>query len=180
MSKPPSKSVRFASSPEVAIENGTHHLPSAGQRPTKRARLESAFPEEDEDLEDETSEYNLSIPSEKDLIHAKRRRRLQRQGEDFDNDEDAEDADHWTRETVVNDHTSLMAETDDNDIPIEPFNMKAESTDGTGYFEGDTYVFRKIKNVETDAWLESLDNADKSMQIARPRRTLCQHSTSCQ
>jgi GYF domain len=172
MSKQSSKSVQFASSLE---ENGTH-VASAGQRPTKRARLESSFPDEDEDLEawteEEASEKDVGIPSEKDLIHAKRRRRLQRQVEDFDDDDDAEDTENWTKETYVNDHTSLMAETDDTDIPIEPFNMNAESTDGTGYFEGDTYVFRKVKEVEADAWLDSLDSADKSVQIARPKEKM--------
>lgn len=42
--------------------------------------------------------------------------------------------------------------------PIEPFNMTSEREDGSGYFDGDTYVFRRGNpEEEEDAWLDQLD-----------------------
>ncbi|KAL3823228.1 hypothetical protein ACHAXA_003507 [Cyclostephanos tholiformis] len=40
--------------------------------------------------------------------------------------------------------------------PVEPFNMDAERDGGMGYFDGDTYVFRRNKPIdgEEDAWLD--------------------------
>ena len=47
--------------------------------------------------------------------------------------------------------------------PVEPFNMEAEREGGLGYFEGDTYVFRKnVKEGEEDAWLDGLDDEDEN------------------
>ena len=42
--------------------------------------------------------------------------------------------------------------------PIEPFNMTAEREDGEGYFDGDTYIFRRGtgRDEEADAWLDDL------------------------
>ena len=43
--------------------------------------------------------------------------------------------------------------------PIEPFNMNAEREDGEGYFDGETYVFRRNRDEgEEDAWLDNLDD----------------------
>jgi hypothetical protein len=130
------------------------------------------------------------LPTEHNLMEAKRLRRMQReQGlaasvgsttrwdeeedndhiskyEDSDeeeveqleldyNDDDDNDNDEHTRErdARMDRSRSLAAE----GIAIEPFHMNQEQSDGTGYFDGDTYVFRK-RNVdeEPDAWLESL------------------------
>ena len=47
--------------------------------------------------------------------------------------------------------------------PIEPFNMTSEREDGEGYFDGDTYVFRRGRggNDEDDAWLDQFqENED--------------------
>jgi len=47
--------------------------------------------------------------------------------------------------------------------PVEPFNMNAEEEGGMGYFDGDTYVFRKnMKPVdgEEDAWLDGFKGDD--------------------
>ena len=57
--------------------------------------------------------------------------------------------------THIDKHTSLAAE----GIAIEPFSMQEENSDGRGYFEGDTYVFRRRDaddQAEPDAWLESV------------------------
>ena len=47
--------------------------------------------------------------------------------------------------------------------PIEPFNMTSEREDGSGYFDGDTYVFRRGNpDEEEDAWLDQLDDKETS------------------
>ena len=53
--------------------------------------------------------------------------------------------------------------------PIEPFNMTSEREDGSGYFDGETYVFRRGKGEEEeDAWLDQLnDNDDAKDTTAR-------------
>ena len=50
--------------------------------------------------------------------------------------------------------------------PVEPFNLKAEREGGEGYFDGDSYVFRKLEDggraldEEPDAWLDGLGGRD--------------------
>ena len=86
-----------------------------------------------------------AVPSEKELLEAKRKRRHDRAGIDDDGG------------TNIDDSTSLAAD----GIAIEPFHMKNEESDGTGFFDGDTYVFRKYnaeegEDEEPDAWLDRL------------------------
>jgi len=68
-------------------------------------------------------------------------------------------------EEEVDKHLSLVHDYDKDNVensdkvqcPIEPFNLTSEREDGAGYFEGDTYVFRKHQNEgEEDAWLDNL------------------------
>jgi len=52
---------------------------------------------------------------------------------------------------------------DQNLCPIEPFNLKSEREDGDGYFEGDTYIFRRKRtpnNNDDDAWLQQMENEE--------------------
>lgn len=164
------KGVRFASGDD-------------DDRPTKRSRVERPTNMDEDDDVDEwindevVDKDDVVVPSERELVDAKRNRRLKRQGQDGIDDDN--------EETHVDKDTSLMEEQqqrknsgdgddDDGAIPVEPFNMNAERTDGSGYFEGDTYVFRKRdEEGEPDAWLDSLnnDNDDKkgSQKIAKPR-----------
>lgn len=59
-------------------------------------------------------------------------------------------------------------EHDDTSCPIEPFNMTSEREDGMGYFEGDTYVFRRGKGEEEeDAWLDQLKEQQSDSQNAQ-------------
>jgi hypothetical protein len=53
-------------------------------------------------------------------------------------------------------------QTNQGACPIEPFNMTSEREDGSGYFDGDTYVFRRGKgeDEEEDAWLDQLDGTN--------------------
>jgi len=90
------------------------------------------------------------IPSERELLEAKRQRRRQRAaGADVDG------------LTQIDNSTSLAAD----GIKIEPFHMKREESDGTGYFDGDTYVWRKHDpNDEPDAWLDSLGDESNIAQ----------------
>ena len=56
--------------------------------------------------------------------------------------------------------------------PIEPFNLKAEREGGEGYFDGDTYVFRRLEDggravdEEPDAWLDELGGRDANGSIS--------------
>ena len=97
--------------------------------------------QEDGDLDGGTSDAHL--PSQSQLIEAKRKRREQRNAM-FDDDDHLDEAE-----------TSLAKD----GVKIEPFNMREEETDGTGYFDGDTYVFRKnvpAEDGEADAWADTL------------------------
>ena len=68
-------------------------------------------------------------------------------------------------EDMVVDSRNLSSEENGDTIPIEPFNMENERTDGSGYFDGDTFVFRRNQKdeeeEEEDAWLENLDDNNK-------------------
>jgi len=98
---------------------------------------------EQEDGDFDGNSSGARLPSQSQLIEAKRKRREQRSAM-FDDNDHPDEAD-----------TSLAKE----GIKIEPFNMRDEETDGTGYFDGDTYVFRKnvpAEDGEADAWADTL------------------------
>jgi len=98
-------------------------------------------------------------------LNAKRKRRQH----DFDDEDD----------TRVDEQTSLLASQENDDIAVEPFNMNAEQTDGSGYFDGDTYVFRKHVEEEPDAWLESLSDGKQGQQVASiPETTTTDEETN--
>jgi len=53
----------------------------------------------------------------------------------------------------------LKSQMETNSIPIEPFNMVNEREGGGGYFDGDTYVFRKSRgDEEDDEWIDNLED----------------------
>ena len=88
-----------------------------------------------------------AVPSEHALLEAKRERRLKRQAGGDEKDD-----------THIDNTTSLASE----GIAIEPFHMNQEKSDGSGFFDGDTYVFRKRDpDDEPDAWLDSLSDTNK-------------------
>ena len=72
-----------------------------------------------------------------------------------------EDQDERHYEIESDSKFSLMQENNGGSdyVPIEPFHMRNEREDGTGYFDGDTYVFRRGKRhgEEDDAWLDDLE-----------------------
>ncbi|KAL7576481.1 hypothetical protein ACA910_017986 [Epithemia clementina (nom. ined.)] len=125
-------------------------------RRKKRPRLDRPNPDEIDDIdgyvpEEEGDVGFAAIPGESQTLEAKRKRRLKQQveKEEFDDND-------GMYSTHIDQETSLASE----GIPIEAFNMEEEKTDGTGYFDGDTYIFRRGGGVgvneEPDAWLDSL------------------------
>jgi len=136
----------------------------AHEQDRKKKKKLLSFKDENEEI-DETkhndSDEDQTVPSEKELLEAKRRRRQNRAGLDDDG------------RTYIDDKTSLASD----GITIEPFHMKNEESDGTGFFDGDTYIFRRHnaedgEDGEPDAWLDKLrdDAAEgKNMEYQVPK-----------
>jgi CD2 antigen cytoplasmic tail-binding protein 2 len=133
------------------------------QKPLKKRKLKADDVDRmNEDELDDVDEWNpdddetegegvLNGISEHDLIKAKRERRTKRVVGAVDPIDDDGSA------TRIDYRTSLAAE----GIQVEPFNMDQERNDGSGYFDGDTYIFRKRDDDnEVDAWVEGLDNGE--------------------
>jgi CD2 antigen cytoplasmic tail-binding protein 2 len=79
-----------------------------------------------------------------------------RKGESFQGEEDVD-----KRFSLIDGAESRESQMSEQaDCPIEPFNLSSEREDGTGYFDGDTYVFRRNNGEEEDAWLENLDEKE--------------------
>ncbi|KAL3943602.1 MAG: hypothetical protein SGBAC_002346 [Bacillariaceae sp.] len=154
-----SKSVRFAAS---AISQAAKRPRNDGDNAnsdekSKRVRLNEDEMDHVDDWKKEESDGEEDIPSERELLEAKRHRRRQRAA--------GVDADGRTQ---IDDSTSLAAD----GIQIEPFHMRREESDGAGFFDGDTYVWRKHDpNDEPDAWLDSLGDegdAPSSKSVLQP------------
>lgn len=111
--------------------------------PNKKAKKDERNLDELDDVDEWQPE------SEEDQL---RHRRYQQQRRNHRADDSLE-------ETEITDTTTLASE----GVAIEPFHMDNERNDGSGYFEGDTYVFRRNQEA-SDAWLESIgeDTADVS------------------
>jgi CD2 antigen cytoplasmic tail-binding protein 2 len=161
------KTVRFAAgSTGNADDGGTNRAkralpeqddededePSINRR-HKRPRPEDPDDDEIDDVDDwkadeEEDEATGVVPSEHELLEAKRARRLKRKvGDEAETD------------THIDNTTSLAAE----GIEIEPFHMRQEREDGSGFFDGDTYVFRKRDTeAEPDAWLQNLSESKEA------------------
>jgi CD2 antigen cytoplasmic tail-binding protein 2 len=102
--------------------------------------------DDDQDNQEEQENDALVNTSEKELLQAKR---LRRQKAAHMNESES---------THIDDKTSLATE----GVTIEPFHMEQERNDGSGYFEGDTYVFRKRNpDEEPDAWLEQVQGEEQ-------------------
>jgi CD2 antigen cytoplasmic tail-binding protein 2 len=169
------KAVRFAeaaASSDGPSVNGNHHqeedalLVSRTRNPKRKRR----DPRPNEDELDDIDEYNETedgdkdedddnpiVPSSHDLLQAKQKRRILRQvgKSGIDGEVEEEDDPQHQQVTRIDYRTSLAAE----GIEIEPFSMDPDRNDGMGYFEGDTFVFRKRgADDEPDAWVEGLDN----------------------
>lgn len=135
----------------------------------KRPRLERPNEDEQDDVDD-WEEKDIGEDDDEGVLKAKelldlKRKRRERQHHAEDLDEEGDD-------THIDSRTSLLSEKNDdadNEIAIDPFNMDAEQNDGSGFFDGDTYVFRKREaEEEPDAWLESL--SDNKQVASIPER----------
>jgi len=162
-----SKSVHFDSATKEAEEEANNNLAQKShvvdlQQPlhTKKRSRNDRKQNQDEmdDIDDwvpdeEEDELVEGLPTEKQKLEAKRaRREKQRHGGELDDEEEGIES------TKIDRTTSLSAE----GIPVEPFHMENEKSDGTGYFDGDTYVFRKRgDDDEPDAWLDGLKDSDQ-------------------
>jgi len=165
-----SKSVRFAANVAAPAprsitsrqrDDSDDEDDTIGRR-KKRPRLERPNEDEVDDVDDwEGEEIDAEgVPKPMELLDAKRKRRQRQHEKDIEDDEEDD--------THIDARTSLLAETKDaeNEIAVEPFNMDAEQNDGSGYFDGDTYVFRKRDaEEEPDAWLESLSESKEVSSI---------------
>ena len=122
-----------------------------------------------EPSKNEKTDRNDNLEVEEDIpsrsqIEAKRNRRRQMRennGAFFDKDDDDDDDDDddvKKRRADPSEATSIESD----GIKIEPFHMREEDTDGTGYFDGDTYVFRNNTPLgeEEDAWVDDVDNSN--------------------
>ena len=127
----------------TTTDSGDQHEPARHKRPRWDRPNADELDDIDEYVNEEEEDDNDDIPSETATLRAKRERRLKQAHDDDEREDD----------THIDQDTSLAAE----GIAIEPFHMREESTDGTGYFDGDTYVFRKGGGAEEpDAWLDSI------------------------
>ena len=126
----------------------------------KRSRMDRPNQDEMDDVDDwveDDDERVEGLPTEKQRLEAKRARREKRHNGDADDDSDGENG-GGIESTKIDRNTSLASE----GIAVEPFHMENEKSDGTGFFDGDTYVFRKRdSDDEPDAWLDGLKDTDK-------------------
>jgi CD2 antigen cytoplasmic tail-binding protein 2 len=163
------KSVRFSdtktpprSSPKLASGDAFHRKPLK-KRKLKTDDVDRMNEDELDDIDEWSPDHDateedsfLNGISDRDLRKAKRIRLTKRVVGGVDNVDDDEDC--GADVTRVDYRTSLAAE----GIQVEPFNMDQERNDGSGYFDGDTYIFRKRDGDinEIDAWVEGLDNGE--------------------
>jgi hypothetical protein len=169
-----------ASRDHDATTAASHHRPLkkrkvVGDRRMNADELDDIDEWDAQDDDDEVGvgggESQSSIPCEHELLRAKRERRTKQrsQGSEYDDNDDPDDGDIYGDMRIDN-RTSLASE----GIEVEPFHMDNERTDGSGYFDGDTYVFRKAPNdasEEPDAWLEGLDEETKDDGTSASRRS---------
>jgi len=109
----------------------------------------------------------------KSIEEARKQRSRLRNNSDMNGYDDDED-EYNKRKSVeegIDKHFSLITNREETsgeirnagsnaDCPVEPFNMREEREGGLGYFDGDTYVFRKGEAAEEDAWVDGLDDKE--------------------
>lgn len=157
--------------------------------------------DDDDDDDDVIKDAAVRTPAE--VAEAKRKRgRVRRQEDKFDLDNEGDDYDEIRQRRYLDDGgpddrdapeyaggslsliTDRVANPDayesnaygNASFPVEPFNMDSERDGGLGYFDGDTYVFRRNRKSvdgEDDAWLDGAsddeddnDEEEESGQMA--------------
>ena len=139
---------------------------------------------DDDDDDDDDVIKDAAVRSPSEVAEAKRKRgRVRRQEDKFDLDNEGDDDDMMRQRRYLDDggpddrdapeyaggNLSLITDRAANpdayesnaygnaSCPVEPFNMDSERDGGLGYFDGDTYVFRRNRKPvdgEDDAWLD--------------------------
>ncbi len=135
---------------------------------TKEQKTKEKYHEMSNDEEDALDPKNGATENDENakIREARAARAIKRHTGDIEafNQKDPAEAqgDSFHGEEVADEKYSLSASNEDGDCPIEPFNLKSEREDGEGYFDGDTYVFRRGKgDEEDDAWLDNLNDSKK-------------------
>jgi CD2 antigen cytoplasmic tail-binding protein 2 len=132
--------------PTSVLRPSSHKVNHRGDDRVNQDELDDI---EDWNARDDEDVDTGGLPSQSQLIEAKRKRREQRGGI-FDDDNNNNNKHHL-------DETEASLAKDG--VKIEPFHMREEETDGSGYFDGDTYVFRNnvlTEDGEADAWADTL------------------------
>ncbi|VEU40550.1 unnamed protein product [Pseudo-nitzschia multistriata] len=162
--------------PPGVLRPSSHRVHAGNHRGRNQRGNEDELDDIDDWNEQEDGDHGIGdqgLPTQSQLIEVKRRRREQR-GERIA----AFDGDHPDEAEA-----SLATE----GVRIEPFHMREEETDGTGYFDGDTYVFRRnvpAGDGEADAWADTLmrdgddDGDGPAIGIATSVRDLSSSSSS--
>ena len=154
---------RGADDSDAITGEGRHGLKTK-KRPRNRPNEDELDDIDEWNEEDDTEGGDDAIPSQQKLLQLKRQRRLkQRDQYDDDEEDDGKDEEIYSlrHDTEQGRQNSKDGQGGDNAISIEPFNMEQEKNDGSGYFDGDTYIFRRNKDDgEPDAWLDSLNEND--------------------
>ena len=95
--------------------------------------------------------------------HEQKEKQKQKQKQKQQDENENENGFGNKNENSISGNTDTGTSKHQEACPIEPFNMTSEREDGEGYFDGDTYVFRRGRggNDEDDAWLDQFqENED--------------------
>lgn len=113
--------------------------------------------------DDDQDPIDEAIHSTSEIEQAKRRRGDARHAAEFDTPTHANDRNLSLITDTNADPDEYQSNAGGNaSCPVEPFNMDAEKEGGLGYFDGDTYVFRKNKvEGEEDAWLDGFEDENE-------------------
>lgn len=149
-------------------------------KPKSRKEYHSMNDDEDDvfDPKGEVPREGEEVEGNQRIRDAKSERALRRvagdDAKEFDDDEKSHSSgggrgDQFQGEEETDNRYSLAmggknTDQDKEQCPIEPFNMRSEREDGSGYFDGDTYVFRRHNDddEEEDAWLKNLNEKDQN------------------
>ncbi len=184
------RSVSFGGSTTTTFKKDTHSEQSAGHSKHghsngkgKSSKFNDMGVDEEDALDPTNNNEKIGSNEEMQIREARAARALRRHtnesNEDFGEEgvKEVIKRDSFQGEENVDERFSLLHDSasgsndkaDQGDCPIEPFNLTAEREDGTGYFDGDTYVFRRNNgDEEDDAWLENLnDEEGKTLNSGR-------------
>ena len=126
---------------------------------TKKRSVTFATGGDDDDDDDDISNLSSNKRARIDL-----KKNIDNNDHDDSNDQDKDES-HYeigtdSKLSLIQGVSDGGGENDSDQVPIEPFHMRNEREDGSGYFDGETYIFRRGKRSvgeEEDAWLDLLE-----------------------